>query len=45
MDIIINRKRENFIKEFEENLYKAAIDNKQIKYYKYLQLALYLVSK
>ncbi len=34
MDIIINRKRENFIKEFEENLYKAAIDNKQIKYYK-----------
>lgn len=34
MDIIINRKREKFIKEFEENLYKAAIDNKQIKYYK-----------
>lgn len=33
-DIIINKKREDFIKQFEEDLYKTAIDNNQIKYYK-----------
>lgn len=33
LDIIVNQKRVTFLKTFEDELYKRALDKKQIKYY------------
>lgn len=34
MDILINQKKDAFLKEIEEDLYKTAVDKGQIKFYK-----------